>query len=95
MKLRISRAALGDLNHIYKEGLRLFGEGQAVRYQDGLKDAFDYIMDFPESNRVRDELAYPYRIHRYQSHIIIYRIEDDAIYITRVRNGREDWESDT
>ena len=75
MKVRISQAALGDLQHIYKEGLRLFGEGQAIRYQIGLKDAFEYILDFPESNRVREGFAYNYRIHRYQSHIIIYRID--------------------
>ena len=34
----------------------------------------------------------PVRVHRYQSHLIIYEIaEDDMVLILRVRHGREDW----
>lgn len=89
---RLTRAAADDLVQIYLEGLAMFGAAQADRYHDGLGAAFAFLADYPLAARLRDEISPPVRVHRYQSHLILYDIaEDDAVLILRVRHGREDW----
>lgn len=89
---RLSRAAADDLVHIYLEGLALFGPEQADRYHDGLGAVFVFLAAYPLAARLRDEISPPVRVHRYQSHLIIYEIaEDNSVLILRVRHGREDW----
>ncbi len=91
MNVRISRQALSDLQAIYRQGVRQFGEQQATAYQQALNEAFRFIAAFPNANRARAEFAKPYRIHRHQAHLIFYRVEDDEVHITRIRHGHEDW----
>ena len=94
MAYRLSRAAEHDLIDIHATSLRLFGEAQAGRYQDGLERAFDAIASFPEIARERLEFDPPVRIHPCKSHVIIYVNEHDGPLIIRVRHGREDWASE-
>lgn len=89
---RLTRAAADDLVRIYLEGLALFGPAQADRYHDGPAAAFAFLAEYPLAARLRDEIAPPVRVHRYQSHLIVYEVaEDDVVLILRVRHGREDW----
>ncbi|MBY9066677.1 type II toxin-antitoxin system RelE/ParE family toxin [Hyphomonas sp. WL0036] len=92
--MRLSRQALVDLQAIYRQGVRQFGEQQAISYQRALHEAFRLISEFPEANRVRTEFARPYRIQRHEAHLIFYRIEKGEVYIVRVRHGHEDWTPD-
>lgn len=91
MSYRFSRRAIEDLSNIYNAGVELFGVKQAEHYQDGLDQAFEFLAEFPRAARERLELRQKPRIHRYESHLIFYRIESDGIFILRVRHGREDW----
>lgn len=91
MNVRISRQALSDLQAIYRQGVHQFGERQATAYQQALNEAFQFIAEFPNANRAREEFAKPYRIHRLQAHLIFYRVGDGEVHITRIRHGREDW----
>lgn len=94
MKIRLSKPALGDLDAIYRQGVQQFGAQQAAAYQQTLKQAFRFIAEFPEANRVRSEFQIPYRIHRHEAHLIFYRVQNDEVYIARIRHGHEDWTSD-
>lgn len=94
MKLRLSRRALDDLQSVYRQGVHQFGEQQAVSYQRALHEAFRFIAEFPEANRVRTEFSKPYRIQRHEAHLIFYRVEKGEVYITRIRHGHEDWTAD-
>jgi len=94
VKFRLSRQALVDLNAIYRQGVRQFGEQQAAIYQQALKETFRFIAEFPEASRVRTEFNRPYRVHRHQAHLIFYRLEDGKVYIARIRHGHEDWSAD-
>ena len=94
MPYRLSRRASEDIIHLYLEGRRLFGEGQAETYYAGLKDTLDLLANFPRLARERSELHPPMRVHRYQSHIVLYVIDAEGILVVRVRHGREDWDSD-
>tara|TARA_R110002072_G_scaffold273000_1_gene433270 strand:+ start:9590 stop:9880 length:291 start_codon:yes stop_codon:yes gene_type:complete len=91
MPFRLSQDAQEDIVKISAAGIDQFGERQARIYHDALFDMFDLLAANPQMARERVEFSTPVRIHRFQSHIIIYQIEGDDILIIRVRHGREDW----
>jgi toxin ParE1/3/4 len=91
MNLRLSRAALRDLDTIFRQGVLQIGPAQAERYQMGLKAAMKLLTEYPEINRLRTEFSKPFRIHRYSAHLIFYRIDQGDVLVTRVRHGGEDW----
>jgi toxin ParE1/3/4 len=41
----------------------------------------------------RAEIDPPIRLHRYKSHVIIYRVEDDHIAVIRIAHMRRDWQA--
>ena len=93
-RIKVSPAALADLIHIHREGVRLFGPTQADHYLSSLEAEFNLIAEFPQMHRARPELVRNARAVRHQSHVIIYSISDDMIEILRIRHGREDWQED-
>ena len=94
MRVRLTEQAKQDLRWVYAEGLRLFGQKQADRYFEGLSNALDFIGEFPEVVRLRDELKEPIYAYRYQSHLILYLIREIDVLVVRIRHGREDWQDD-
>ncbi len=91
MSYRLSEDADNDIVHLYAEGVKQFGLKQADHYHDALFDMFDLLAVNPEMARERAEFTTPVRVHRFQSHMIIYEIDGNDILIIRVRHGREDW----
>ena len=94
MGYRLSRKAEEDIINLYLEGLEQFGDAQAERYHRGLGRVFEFLARHPEAARERQEISPSVRVHRYVSHIVIYKIEDEEVYVLRVRHGSEDWQSD-
>ncbi len=94
MTYRISGAADADIVGLYAEGVCQFGLAQADRYHDALFEVFGLLSANPIMARERAEFTMPCRVHKFQSHVIVYQIEGDDIRIIRVRHGREDWLSD-
>ncbi len=94
MLYRLTQAAQDDIITISDAGIALFGERQARTYHDALFDMFDLLAANPKMARERAEFTTPLRVHRFQSHMIVYQIEGDDILIVRVRHGREDWISE-
>lgn len=94
MGYRLSGDADEDISSIATGGIEEFGIEQAQRYHDGLFLLFDLLADNPRMARERLEIEPPVRVHPYQSHVVIYRIEGPDILIIRVRHGREDWMSE-
>lgn len=92
MNYRLSRSAEADVIRLYVSGAQDFGSAQAEAYFAGLEAALGFIAAYPRAARERAEIDPPVRIHRYRSHIIVYRIENAGVLILRVRHGREDWE---
>lgn len=94
MASKLSRRADRDFRRIFVTGVELFGERQAERYAAGLIGSFEFLSSFPRAARERTEFRQAIRLHRYQSHMIVYRIVGENIEVLRVRHGREDWFSD-
>lgn len=91
---KLSRAAENDIAAIAQYTVEAFGIEQAIAYRDGLIETFEFLAEFPRAARERKELERPSRVHPYRSHLIVYRLEGDDIFIQRVRHAREDWIND-
>ncbi|MBK5940334.1 type II toxin-antitoxin system RelE/ParE family toxin [Halochromatium roseum] len=87
----LSELAEEDLIQIYVTGAMDFGLEQAKRYHRKLYQAFVFLADNPFAGPERSELRPACRIHPVGSHILIYTIRPNDIYILRVRHGHEDW----
>jgi toxin ParE1/3/4 len=92
MGYRTTRQADDDIIGTYLDGYRKFGRLQAERYHDGLAKTFGAIAWSPYIARERTEFTPPVRLHRYNAHLIIYRVGNEDILIIRVLHGRQNWE---
>lgn len=91
MRVRFSKAARQDLKAIYLQSEEMFGRKQADAYAAGLSAAIRLIADFPLSARLRQELKWPVRARPYQSHVILYTVDEAGVLVLRVRHAHEDW----
>ena len=92
MGYSLSKAAQDDLIRIYLEGAEQFGRIQADKYHDALEATFGLISEFPHMARLREEITPPVHAYPFQSHLILYVIEQTTdVFILRIRHGREDW----
>jgi toxin ParE1/3/4 len=85
--VRVSRLADSDLDEIHYFGLMAFGELQAERYAQGLRDVFSLLGEYPHIGRAVGR----YRVFFYQSHAIVYSTDDTQIVIERVVLGSSNW----
>lgn len=87
MRYRLSERAKGALKAILLEGLEVFGEIQALKYQDTLKRTFELLAYMPAIGRRserdgKDEYKFPHG-----KHVIYYRVEQDEIVIENIVFG--------
>ncbi len=94
MAYKLSNAAETDIILAYIEGVDDFGIPQAESYHARLERTFELLSENPRMARERLEISPPVRVHPCGSHVIIYVIEGDDVFIIRVRHQREDWLED-
>lgn len=80
-KLVITKEADKDLNHIYVDGFKRWGEAQADEYYSGLLDHFDMLCENPYLYQAINEIREDYRRSICGKHSIFYRLIDDAVEI--------------
>lgn len=88
---RLSPAARADISSIWDYTAETWSPVQADTYIRGLVNSLETLVKFPEMSSERQETTPPVRLHRYQSHLIIYRIEADCIAVVRIMHFRRDW----
>jgi len=80
MAYTLSRKAEDDLVEIYIEGASQFGVEQANHYHGKIGRMFGLLSENPRMARECFEISPPVRIHPYQSHLIVYTV-DEPYYI--------------
>jgi plasmid stabilization system protein ParE len=83
-RVDISLAARGDLEAIDNYGLDHFGEGAADRVQEGIREAFVMLSQFPLSAPERPEYGAAIRCKMHRGYRILYRIAETGVFIVRV-----------
>lgn len=90
-QLRLTPAALADLQAIWNFGAENWSTAQAESYARGLGQVFDLLCDQPMLARLREEFTPPLRLYRYQTHLIVYDLDQANLIILRVVHGRAHW----
>lgn len=90
--IRLTELADADLISIYVYTFNRYGESQAVKYTNALKEAFNKIAANP--NRIgtvdRSEVRLGYRSYHQQRHLIFYRVVDNDVEIVRLLHDSMD-----
>jgi len=87
VRYELSRQASTKIDDIAAYTDAHFGEAQTEEYLGGLYYSFDLLCDNPKMGRLwdRDKRCYIFR-----SHYVFYRLFDDHILITDIRNTRQE-----
>jgi toxin ParE1/3/4 len=88
---RLTRKAEEDIIHLYVEGVRRFGIGQAETYYAGLHRTLEFLAANPKAARERPEIAPTTRVHPYRAHLVVYTVDESDVLVIRVPHSREDW----
>ena len=80
-RLVISKEADQDLDRLYVDGFKQWGEEQADLYYDGLLSRFDVLCENPQLYRAVDEIREGYRRSVYNKHSIYYRVTCNTVEI--------------
>lgn len=92
VKYNLTKKADSDISELFAYTAMTFGEAQADRYYNALISQIEFIASSPETYRKLERFNPPIHICPYQSHIIIYRVQDnDRVEIVRVHPARTNW----
>lgn len=87
MIYELSRRASAEIDDIIRYTDEHFGRAQTAEYIQGLYYSFRLLADNP---RLGKDWAQGKRRYIYRSHYVFYRIMSDRIFITDIRNTRQD-----
>jgi toxin ParE1/3/4 len=82
-----------DLKGVWVYTAKMWSVDQADHYINDLVAKFDLLAKAPFIARERTEFVPPVRIHRHQSHVVIYRLTGENLDILRVAHMRQNWVS--
>lgn len=85
---RLSRLARLDLIEIADYTVDTWGLEQADRYVDGLGGCFERLARTPGIGRPCDRIRRGYRRMEYEMHVVIYRVDKDGIFVSRILHQR-------
>jgi toxin ParE1/3/4 len=85
----IRPAAQADLAEIWRHGADTWGPEQADRYADAVFALFDLLAEFPEMARERSVFSPPIRIYPSGAHLVVYRLEGQAVEIIRILHAHQ------
>lgn len=82
--IKITFEATDDLVNIYNYTYTTYGEEQLISYSSQIDKAISFIKNNPLSGFSRLDIPEGYKSYPVNQHIIIYRIENEIIYIIRM-----------
>ena len=89
--VRLTRAALRDVDHILAYTQRTWGIRQRANYRAAIYQALDRLAHFPESGRLRDDRFPGCRSLEVEQHVIYFnQPRPDQIEVIRILHQRQD-----
>lgn len=95
MKLRykISKLATSDLEDIWLYTLSTWSRSQADKYYHSMIKSIELICTHPQIGKSLDEIKKGHRYFHSGQHMIIYKVNNDMIFIDRILHQSMDIES--
>jgi toxin ParE1/3/4 len=88
MDLILSPQAEEDFADILQYTLETWGETQMLAYRGVLDNALKTVLQYPDIGYKRPELSVNHRLYLAGQHIIIYRINKQAVLVSRILHQR-------
>ncbi len=89
---RLTPRARRDLDIIWDFTAAKWTYERADKYVTGIIEACETLLIHPEQAPEYIEITPPVRIHRYLSHLIVYRLECDHLLVIRILHMRQNWQ---
>lgn len=95
MKLNneLSKLAISDIDNIWLYTIENWSKTQANKYYQNLFTEIVTISENPEIGKSIKEIKPNHRMQLVKSHLIIYKVLEDKIYIDRILHKRMDIEN--
>ena len=93
LKFELSKLALEDINDIWTYSSEQWSNSQANKYYKLIFKEIDSICKNPEIGKSIKEVKNNHRIKIVKSHLIVYKVEEEKIYIDRILHQQMDIES--
>ena len=89
-ELRLTAAALNDLDDIRERGVREFGPAASVRFLTGFGRKFALLREQPRAGQARPEFRRNMRSLPYRPYRILYELMGDTVVIARIIHHSRD-----
>lgn len=89
-ELRLTPAAVGDLEDIWRYTAHRWGVSQAERYIDRLTVCFEALAQAPLSAPACEHIRPGYRRQLVESHVVYFRTGQDMVTVVRILHERMD-----
>ena len=89
----ISKEAIADLDEIWFYTVEQWSVEQANRYYELIFQEIDYICKSPHSGKSLNDIRKGYRVSKVKSHLIFYKVVNEAIEIIRILHQMMDIEN--
>ena len=93
LQFHLSKLALNDLDSIWAYTCEKWSIKQANEYYNEILDVINLICDNPQIGKSIQEVKQNHRSRIVRSHMIIYKIENNHIYIDRILHQNMDVEN--
>jgi len=90
LKYELSKLGLRDISSIWNFTAEKWSVNQANKYYKQLIKEIDGICKNPEIGKSIEEVKEKYRSRTFKSHLIIYKIEGEKIFIDRILHQKMD-----
>lgn len=90
LRLILSPKAEQDFTDILQYTLETWGEEQLIAYRAILDKAFLTLLENPRIGAPRPKISGEHRVFPAGSHIIVYRVSDAAVLVSRILHVRMD-----
>lgn len=87
-RVRLTSEAQDDFRDILQYTRETWGVKQRDTYEARLKRGLRNLATFPEMGRARTDLGPGLRSFPIEHHLVIYRVDDDAVRVVRIVHGR-------
>ncbi|NJR15043.1 MAG: type II toxin-antitoxin system RelE/ParE family toxin [Calothrix sp. CSU_2_0] len=89
--LYISERAKNDYQKIQRYTRDFYGKEQVLKYSALIKHCFAKITENPMLGHTRPDIPQRYKAYNAGKHIIVYRIEEQMVYVVAILHGSMDF----
>ena len=93
LNFELKKLALKDINNIWPYTAEQWSNNQANKYYKLILNEIDSICKNPEIGRSIQEVKNHHRVKLVKSHLIVYKVQAETIYVDRILHQQMDIEN--